>query len=111
MSKQFSSRDEAEPPAVVDSAPSHREEMVAREKARFGGVKWGSAFFGWLAAMGTTGLLIGILSAVGAGVGLGVWDVNAADVTDQLASNAETVSTIGAIVLTVILFIAYFCGG
>ncbi|WP_148307956.1 hypothetical protein [Actinoplanes friuliensis] len=32
---------------------SDRRSVVAREKDRYGGIKWGSAFFGWLTATGT----------------------------------------------------------
>lgn len=38
-----------------------REEVVSRERERFGGMKFGSAFFGWLTAMGTAVLLTALL--------------------------------------------------
>lgn len=96
---------------AAERGPTHREEVLDREKEQFGGIKWGSAFFGWLTAMGTAVLLTAILSAIGAGVGLGAADGDAQAAADDLASNADTVGIIGAIVLAVILFIAYFCGG
>ena len=37
--------------------------VVARERAAFGGVKWGSAFFGWLTAMGLAVVLTALLAA------------------------------------------------
>ena len=35
----------------------HRDDVVAHQRERFGGVKIGSAFFGWLAATGMTVIL------------------------------------------------------
>jgi hypothetical protein len=73
-------------------------------------VKIGSAFFGWLTAMGTAVLLTALLAATGAALGLGVFeDPEAA--ADEAARNPETVGWIGAIALLVIVFVAYWCGG
>ena len=36
-----------------------------RQREQFGGLHWGSAFFGWLVAIGIAALLIAILSAAG----------------------------------------------
>src|SRR3954469_5894286 len=47
-----------------------RSAVLQREKERYGGVKIGSAFFGWLAATGTGVLLAALV--VGAGGALGV---------------------------------------
>jgi hypothetical protein len=88
-----------------------REVVVGREAAAFGGIKWGSAFFGWLSAMGMTVLLVAILSAVGAGVGLGTNNGDANSAEKAANANAATVGLIGAIALAVILFVSYFCGG
>ncbi|THG30265.1 hypothetical protein E6C64_15290 [Naasia lichenicola] len=87
-----------------------REDVLEREKARFGGIKFGSAFFGWLTATGTAVLFTAVLSAVGAAIGLGN-DLSADQVADSAAENADTVSIVGAIVVAVVLFISYFCGG
>src|SRR3954451_23122119 len=35
----------------------NREAVVERQKERYGGIKWGSAFFGWLTATGNALLL------------------------------------------------------
>lgn len=94
--------------SVVDEVPT-RESVVAREKEQFGGIKIGSAFFGWLAATGTAVLLTALVAAAGTAVGLATnTDVNAA--VNQ-ASNNQTVGLVGVIVLLVILFVAYYCGG
>jgi hypothetical protein len=91
-----------------DSLPTHRT-ITSRQKDRFGGIKWGSAFFGLLTAIGTAVLLTALVAAVGAASGL-AW----ADDLGQAARNADTTETLGiagAIVVAVVLLIAYYCGG
>lgn len=99
------------PESRPEPAVATRDEVVAREAAEFGGFKWGSAFFGWLTATGMAVLLVAILSAIGAGVGLGTNGGNANNAANAASDNAATVGLIGAIALAVIMFIAYFCGG
>lgn len=93
----------------VEPRSSLREEVAEREQERFGGVKIGSAFFGWLTAMGTAVLLTALVAATGAAIGLGGGDLEEA--TDAAAENAETVGIIGAIALIAIMLVAYYCGG
>jgi hypothetical protein len=94
----------------VEPTSSLRDDVMERERERFGGVKIGSAFFGWLAAMGTAVLLTALVAATGAAIGLGTTgDVE--DATGAAAENAETVGLIGAIALIVIMLVAYYCGG
>lgn len=89
---------------------SGRDDVLAREKAEHGGIKWGSAFFGWLTAMGTGVLVTALLSAVGTAVGLAsLSQTQQAD--EQARQNAETVGIVGGIALLVILFVAYYAGG
>ncbi|WP_341394456.1 hypothetical protein [Arthrobacter sp. G119Y2] len=83
-----------------------REQIVGREKDQFGGVKIGSAFFGWLAAAGTTVLLSAIATAFGAAL-----IANNVDVAGEATANPEGAGITGVIILMVILFVAYFCGG
>ena len=45
-------------------------DAVDAQHARFGGIKWGAAFFGWLSANGMAVLLIALLSAGGLAFGL-----------------------------------------
>jgi hypothetical protein len=87
-----------------------RETVVGREKEEFGGMKFGSAFFGWLTATGTAVILTAVLAATGTAVGLGN-DTTAGDVAETAESNADTIGIVGGIVLAVILLIAYFAGG
>jgi len=87
-----------------------REEVVAREKAEFGGMKFGSAFFGWLAATGAAVLLTALVAGAGTAVGLGS-EADPAQAGEAAAQNPETVGVIGAIALAVVIFVSYFCGG
>ncbi|WP_430645392.1 hypothetical protein [Agromyces sp. GXS1127] len=93
-------------PVVAD--PAMRAAMLDRERERFGGMKFGSAFFGWLTAVGVAVLLTAFLAATGAALGLGTLGE---DLDEAAAANAGTVGIVGAIVLLVILFVAYFAGG
>lgn len=82
-----------------------RDELVAAEKDRFGGMKFGSAFFGWLTATGLAALLTALASAIGVAI---------ATNTDPSRITGQTLQTVGIIsmvVLAIILFIAYFAGG
>ena len=89
---------------------SRRNDVVAAEKERFGGIKWGSAFFGWLTAIGLTVLLSALATAVGAGVGAANTS-GASDAANQATESAETLGIVSGIVLAIILFLAYYCGG
>ncbi|MDQ0828133.1 TM2 domain-containing membrane protein YozV [Arthrobacter sp. B2I5] len=93
-----------------DPTLANRETAVARQKERFGGIKVGSAFFGWLTATGMAVLLTALVAAAGTAVGLASnTDVNEA--VNQAAQNTGTVGLVGIIVLLVILFLSYYCGG
>jgi len=87
-----------------------RRTVVARQKEEHGGIKWGSAFFGWLTAAGTAILVTALLSAIGTAVGLGALS-GPQQAEREATQNAQTVGLIGAIALLVVLFIAYYAGG
>jgi len=95
---------------TVTGGDTTREQVLAREKEQFGGMKFGSAFFGWLTATGTAVILTALLAATGTAIGLGN-QVDPNQAADAAADNATTVGIIGSIVLAVILLVAYFCGG
>ena len=95
---------ERAPRARSGAGPAHRD-ILGRQREEFGGLNWGSAFFGWLVAIGVAALLTAILSAAGAAIGL-----TSASSSDA-SSNAGTVSIVGGIVLLAILAIAYYAGG
>lgn len=87
-----------------------RHSVVAREKEQFGGVKIGSAFFGWLTASGTAILLTALVAAAGAAVGVAT-STDPGTVATQATQNPETVGIVGGIALLVVAFVAYYCGG
>ncbi len=89
---------------------SRRNDVVAAEKERFGGIKWGSAFFGWLTAIGLTVILSALATAIGVGIGAANTGT-ASDAANQAQENAQTIGIASGIVLAVILFVAYYCGG
>ena len=91
-------------PADDRPLPGHHDDHEARE--RFGGLNWGAAFFGWLAAMGMAAILTAILSAAGAGIGL-----TEGSVATAAEDNADTVGIVGGVLLLLVLATAYFCGG
>lgn len=83
-----------------------RTSVVDREREALGGVKVGSAFFGWLAATGMAVILTALAAAAGAAVAVATGN-DAGSITD----NTDTVNIAGAIVLLVVFFVAYYCGG
>ena len=87
-----------EPPAPASDTETARR-LRERQHDEFGGINWGSAFFGWLVTVGMAAILIGLLSAAGAAFGLS--DVN----------EAETIGVAGGILLVLVLAAAYYCGG
>lgn len=92
------------------AAASSRHDVVHREKEQYGGIKVGSAFFGWLTATGTAVLLTALAVAAGAAVGL-TTGTDVADAASTAASDPTSIGIIGGIVLLVVLFVAYYCGG
>jgi hypothetical protein len=93
---------------ATPSTPAREQvkEMQKRQRDEFGGLHWGSAFFGWLVAVGIATLLTAILSAAGAAVGL-----TQGASTQDATTNADTIGILGGIVLLAILLVAYYAGG
>ena len=92
---------EREAPLPRDTRPN-LDEVRRRQREEFGGLSWGSAFFGWLVAVGLAALLIALLSAAGAAVGL-----TESDPEDATA----TIGIVGGILMLAVLVIAYYAGG
>jgi hypothetical protein len=84
------------------ATPAALEVARVRQRDEFGGVNWGASFFGWLVAVGVAALLVSILVAAGAAVGL-----TESDVTNP----ADEITLAGAIALVAVLMIAYYTGG
>src|SRR3712207_8482179 len=82
-------------PAAAEGAHATRgaaRDAVDAQHARYGGIKWGAAFFGWLSANGLAVLLLAILSA--AGVAFGLTQV---DTADEAAREATAIGLTGGI--------------
>lgn len=93
-------------PGVHADAPGSipredRKSVYGRERAEYGGIKFGVAFFGWLTATGLTAILGAVAAAIIASLGLSA--------TSKSVDLAPAVAS--AIVLLVILFVAYLAGG
>jgi hypothetical protein len=80
-------------------------DVRARQREEFGGINWGSAFFGWLVAVGLGAILVGLVA--GGGTALGLTQLSNA----QARSNAGTIGVGGGIALLICLMIAYYAGG
>jgi hypothetical protein len=90
---------------TADGERDRMRAVRARQREEFGGVNWGAAFFGWLVAIGLGALLVGLLAAAGAAVGI-------TSISDKdTIGNASEIGIGGAIALLVALAIAYYCGG
>jgi amino acid transporter len=81
-------------------------EVRERQRDQYGGFKLGAIFFGWLVAVAIGVLLTAILGAAGAGLGL--TQVNPAQVNP---GQAQTVGIVSGIVLLIVFGLAYFAGG
>jgi hypothetical protein len=88
--------------------PARGEDVAgpeARQRDEYGGFNLGAAFFGWLVATGLAVLLIAILSAAGAAVGLTELSGS------EASSSAGTISVVGGVLLVLVLALAYYAGG
>jgi hypothetical protein len=104
-------REETDEAVLVDGNRTLRENVVARERSEFGGMKFGAAFFGWLTATGMAVLLTALVAAAGAAVGLGATGGSSDAAANAADENAATIGIAGAIAIVVITFVAYYCGG
>ena len=106
MATHGSIPDDGRTPGASATRGAARDAVDAQHD-RYGGIKWGAAFFGWLSANGLAVLLIALISAGGLALGLTEGIDNADDAADQ----ADTIGIAGGIVLLVVLFLAYLAGG
>jgi hypothetical protein len=91
----------------ASTTPVTARDAVAAQRATFGGVKGGAAFFGWLSANGLAVLLVALLSAAGIALGL----ARGVDSADEAADQVDTLGIGGGIGVLVVLFLAYLAGG
>ncbi len=96
------------PVEPLEPAPAERVALarasVARQREAFGGMHLGAAFFGFLAAAGMAVILTALTVAAGAAVGIGTD-------TEVDSSDVATIGFWGAVVVGVLVFAAYYCGG
>ncbi len=85
--------------------------VVARERAAYGGVKWGLPLFGWLTAMGLAVVLTALLAAAGTALGLANDVTSTEAVNDAVSGNASTIGIVGAIAVLLVMLVSYFAGG
>lgn len=97
----YGERTELPPEEVV---VEDRRSVYSRERAEYGGIKFGVAFFGWLTATGLMVMLTAIAAGIIAAFGFRA-DLNDVDDVDFGAALAS------AIVLLAILFVSYLAGG
>ncbi|WP_240665737.1 hypothetical protein [Agromyces sp. LHK192] len=104
-------RDAEQTPHAESDAPSavvvDRRDVLARQRRRFGGIKVGSALFGWITATGTATILLALLAAIGAAFGFEAvpgW-------IGSLGVEPAAMGWAGAVVLLVVVIASYFCGG
>ncbi|MDP9397863.1 MAG: hypothetical protein M3P96_08630 [Actinomycetota bacterium] len=109
------SRADSQPAAAARTrgGTSSAGEVKERQREAFGGMKWGSAFFGWLSATGLAVILLSLATAAGAAIGLTTINstAEASNAAGQAAANADTIGITGGIILLVILMLAYYAGG
>ncbi len=98
----------AAPTAPTPTGTRETRTVDRRQAAyeRFGGINWGAAFFGWLVAVGVAAILTGIVSAVLAGIG-STQEITRADAE----ADVGTYGTVAAVIVLVILSVAYYTGG
>jgi hypothetical protein len=87
------------------------ESVRERQREEYGGFNIGAAFFGWLVAIGLAALLTALAAAAGAAVGLSQTGGSAPTSPPPSAGSIGTVDIIGAVVVGLVLFLAYLCGG
>ena len=97
--RTHSNDDDERTGAVAATSAPRTGGDVDRQHAEFGGFSWGSAFFGWLVAVGLAALLVALIGAVGAATGL-------TELSDE-----ETIGIVGGVLLLVVLAVAYYAGG
>lgn len=81
-------------------------DLVAEEKAEFGGMRFFLAFFGWLTATGAVVLLTAIITGILAATGL---QNSGADPNDD--GTLRTAGVLGIVALAFVLFVGYYIGG
>ncbi|GAA1477288.1 hypothetical protein GCM10009623_17340 [Nocardioides aestuarii] len=91
--------------------PVTRSHVVDREREEHGGIKIGSAFFGWLAATGMVALLSGLVAVTGLVASETTGTDTATETADALDVSMESLGVLGIVVALLVWFVAYYSGG
>jgi heme/copper-type cytochrome/quinol oxidase subunit 2 len=76
------------------------------------GINWGAAFFGWIAAVGSAVILTAFVVSVGAAVGVTRGATTVQEASNQISQqDPQTIGVVGLILLVVVAFLSYYCGG
>ena len=94
-----------------DIPVADRRTVLAREKERFGGIKIGSAFFGWLSATGMAVILTALVAAAGAGVGLVSIASELSDAAQSNGISADEIGWAGVVLVLAVVLVSYYSGG
>ena len=89
----------------IERTKDELKQTRARQREEYGGFNLWAAFFGWLVATGLAVMLIAILGAAGAAIGL--TELSESEANDS----AETISIVGGALLILVLAVAYYAGG
>ncbi|UNK46498.1 hypothetical protein [Arthrobacter sulfonylureivorans] len=103
--RNYSDTSAYRPEAALDA-----ESLYLREHHAYGGVRLGSAFFGWLTAAGLIVLFTSVVVGVAAAFGM----ANEAEVRgwlDNIAESSGAAAITAGVALGVIVLLAYFGGG
>lgn len=92
---------------TADGGTAIADVVIARQEDRFGGIKVGSAFFGWLSAAGIAVLLTVVL--IVAGMGAGLMTGSEANIVSGVVSSPD--GMMGIILPLSIVFVSFFAGG
>ncbi|WP_434994745.1 YrzE family protein [Arthrobacter sp. Ld5] len=97
--------------AAASGVPSlsDRKLLHQREKEHFGGMRFGSAFFGWLTATGMFVLLSALVGGLASLFGVG-GNLSTTELTSG-SGEAQSAAITTAVVLGIMLLVAYYTGG
>lgn len=106
-------RTDGQDPVAETTVIPTRRDVIAAQRERYGRIKWGSAFFGWLAAVGTAVLLSAVAALVGLASGAALAPESVGRAVGEVGAGAQPVSSglVGVGVLAVVIFLAFYCGG
>ncbi len=101
---------ESEYPEKRSYTTGSERTALPREEDFYGGVKVGSAFYGWLTAAAMTVLVSTVLSGIGASVAVAT-DTSMNQLSASADSDPRSAAIVAGIAVLLVVLIAYYCGG